>query len=76
MRNVLSRQGIVAALVVVAGFFVGVRPGAAQTLAPEERLCDPTWQDCRADVLTFISQENVEIDVGFWMMTDARYSNA
>lgn len=48
----------------------------AQTLAPEQRLCDPEFQDCRADVLTFIAQENVEIDMGYWMMTDARYSNA
>ena len=48
----------------------------AQTLAPESRLCDPTFEDCRADLLTFIQQETVEIDMGFWAMTDARYSNA
>ena len=54
------------------------RPAAAQTptLAPQERLCDPAFQDCRADVLTYIQQEQVEIDMAFWMMTDARYSNA
>ena len=45
-------------------------------LAPQERLCDPAFQDCRADILTYIQQETVEIDMGFWMMTDARYSNA
>jgi hypothetical protein len=39
-------------------------------------LCDPAFQDCRADILTYIAQETVEIDMGFWMMTDARYSNA
>ncbi|HVD94218.1 MAG TPA: Ig-like domain-containing protein [Vicinamibacterales bacterium] len=27
-------------------------------------------------MLTYIQQETVEIDMGFWMMTDARYSNA
>src|ERR1043166_921379 len=48
----------------------------AQTLAPQQRLCDPEYQDCRADVLTYIAQETVEIDMAFWMMTDARYSNA
>ena len=47
----------------------------AQTLPPEERLCDPTFEDCRADILKYIQQETVEIDMGFWMMTDARYSN-
>jgi hypothetical protein len=56
---------------------VGVaRPVSAQPLAPQERLCDPTFEDCRADILTYIQQETVEIDMGFWMMTDARYSNA
>jgi len=50
-------------------------PAAAQTLATQERLCDPTFEDCRADILTYIQQETVEIDMGFWMMTDARYSN-
>src|ERR1043165_3131207 len=48
----------------------------AQTLGPQERMCDPTFEDCRADILTYIQQETVEIDMGFWMMTDARYSNA
>ena len=49
---------------------------AAQTLAPEQRLCDPEFQDCRADVLTYIAQEKVEIDMGFWLMDDARYADA
>src|SRR6187549_1745634 len=56
------------------------RAGAAEpqaaALAPQERMCDPAFEDCRADVLTYIQQETVEIDMGFWMMTDARYSNA
>ena len=51
------------------------RTSAAQTLPPQERLCDPTFEDCRADILKYIQQENVQIDMGFWMMTDARYSN-
>ena len=53
----------------------GARPAAAQTLAPQERLCDPTFEDCRADILKYIQQETVQIDMGFWMMTDARYAN-
>ena len=48
----------------------------AQTLTPEQRLCDPEFEDCRADVLTYIAQETVEIDMAFWMITDARYSAA
>jgi hypothetical protein len=57
------------------GSIAGERAVSAQTLAPQERLCDPTYQDCRADILQYIRQETVEIDMGFWMMTDARYSN-
>ena len=53
----------------------GVRAAAAQTLPPQERLCDPTFEDCRADILKYIQQETVQIDMGYWMMTDARYAN-
>ena len=55
-----------------------VAPASAQTpwLAPQERMCDPAFEDCRADILTYIQQETVAIDMGYWMMTDARYSNA
>src|SRR3954470_1005330 len=67
-------------LVVVAALMLlmAARSGSAQTprLASQERMCDPAFQDCRADVLTYIQQETVEIDMGFWMMGDARYSNA
>ncbi len=48
---------------------------SAQTLPPQERLCDPTYEDCREQILQYIRQETVEIDMGFWMMTDARYAN-
>ena len=55
-----------------------VRPLQAQVpaLAPQERLCDPAFEDCRADILAYIQQETVAIDMAYWMMTDARYSNA
>jgi len=57
-------------------FLTAATAASAQTLAPQDRLCDPTFEDCRADILTYIQQETVEIDMGFWAMTDARYSNA
>jgi len=54
-----------------------IRPPAAEAqLAPQERLCDPSFQNCRSDLITYINQEQVGIDVGFWMMSDARYANA
>ncbi|HET7697580.1 MAG TPA: Ig-like domain-containing protein [Vicinamibacterales bacterium] len=63
--------------VALAAFFLGLaeRPAAAQFLAPQERLCDPTFEDCRADILKYIQQESQQIDMAYWMMTDARYSN-
>jgi hypothetical protein len=59
----------------VFGSLATARGAQAQTLAPQERLCDPTFEDCRADILQYIRQETDRIDMGFWMMTDARYAN-
>ena len=39
-------------------------------------LCDIAYDDCREEVLTLIRNETVGIDLSFWFMTDARYSNA
>jgi len=52
------------------------RPAHAQLLLPQERLCDPSFQDCRADLLKYIQQETDGIDVGFWLMDDDRYASA
>jgi len=41
-----------------------------------ERLCDVSFEDCRAPLLKLIQNENVEIDVAFWFMDDAQISNA
>ena len=48
----------------------GPVPAAAQ-----DRLCDPGNEDCRAILLNYIRNETVGIDVGFWFMEDARYTN-
>ena len=44
--------------------------------AAAENLCDSSVNDCRAQLLTLIQNEQVGIDVGFWFMQDARYSAA
>ena len=74
MEKTLKGMWWVVALMATIG--LGAGTAAAQTLKPQERLCDPTFQDCRADLLTYIAQETVQIDVGAWMFTDARYTNA
>ena len=70
-----SNGRIVGLCALVCVIAISARPVSAQQLAPRERLCDPTFEDCRADILTYIQQERVAIDMGFWFMTDARYSN-
>src|SRR4051794_1624403 len=39
-------------------------------------LCDASAESCRTRVLNLIAAERVGIDVSFWFMDDARYSNA
>jgi phosphatidylserine/phosphatidylglycerophosphate/cardiolipin synthase-like enzyme len=57
------------ALAIVVLAFAAV-PANAQDL-----MCDPGNQDCRAILINYIRSETVGIDVGFWFMEDARYSN-
>lgn len=52
---------------------VAARSAEAQLL-PQERLCDPMFQNCRADLLTYIQQEKVGIDAAFWLLSDDRYT--
>ena len=41
-----------------------------------DALCDPSFENCRTQLLSLIANEKVEIDVGFWFMTDNRYVTA
>ena len=47
-------------------------PSASAT----ERLCDVSFEDCRAPLLKLIQNENQEIDTAFWFMDDTTISNA
>jgi phosphatidylserine/phosphatidylglycerophosphate/cardiolipin synthase-like enzyme len=44
--------------------------------AAADRLCDTTYEDCRAPLLDLIRNERVGVDVAFWFMEDARYTAA
>lgn len=61
---------------VAAALSLASARAAHAQLAPQERLCDPSFQDCRADLLKYIQQETVGIDAAFWMMSDDRYVSA
>jgi hypothetical protein len=41
-----------------------------------ERLCDPSFEDCRTPLLNLIRAETVGIDAAFWFMEDNRYADA
>ncbi len=52
----------------------------AQTPDPGTResgtyICDVAYDNCRDEVVSLIQKETAGIDVSFWFMTDARYSN-
>ena len=38
--------------------------------AASERLCDASFEDCRAPLIKLIQNENVEIDLAYWFMDD------
>ena len=41
-----------------------------------ERLCDVSFEDCRAPLLKLIQNETVQIDAAFWFMDDTTISGA
>ena len=47
---------------------------AAPPTSAQERLCDNSFEDCRATIIQMIRAENVGLDVSMWFMTDTRYS--
>jgi len=61
--------------IVVAAGLAALAFSAAPARAADT-LCDPSTTNCRTQLLTLIKNESVGIDVGYWFMTDARYSNA
>src|SRR5690349_17990987 len=58
-------------LILSVGFLLLDAPRAIA----QDRLCDPGGEDCRSILINYIRNEKVGIDVAFWFMEDARYSN-
>src|SRR6476646_7285660 len=54
--------------VVMFAAISGARPAGAA-----ESLCDPSYQNCRDQLLSLIDNESVGIDAGFWFMEDQRF---
>jgi hypothetical protein len=49
---------------------VFVLGGLILPASASERLCDVSFEDCRAQLIQLIQNENVEIDAAFWFMDD------
>jgi hypothetical protein len=47
----------------------------ANSVQAQERLCDTSFEDCRAPLWQLIDNETVGIDVAFWFMQDTSFSN-
>jgi phosphatidylserine/phosphatidylglycerophosphate/cardiolipin synthase-like enzyme/regulation of enolase protein 1 (concanavalin A-like superfamily) len=69
--RMLNRFGRGGAILLVMFAALGAFATPARAL---DRLCDPSFEDCRAILINYIRNENVGIDVGFWFMEDARYT--
>jgi phosphatidylserine/phosphatidylglycerophosphate/cardiolipin synthase-like enzyme len=69
VKRTLSARLVVAALAAL----ILLAPSRARAA---ETLCDPSFQNCRDQLLTLIQNETQGIDVGFWFMEDQRYVNA
>jgi phosphatidylserine/phosphatidylglycerophosphate/cardiolipin synthase-like enzyme len=71
--TVSSRRSACLAAVATVVFWmgIGVRPAAAL-----DTLCDSSFQNCRTQLIQFINNEQIAIDVGMWFMEDARFSAA
>jgi phosphatidylserine/phosphatidylglycerophosphate/cardiolipin synthase-like enzyme len=65
----MMRKSLFVGLLTISLALVGRAASAADTL------CDTSFEDCRTPLLNLIRNETVGIDVAFWFMEDARYSN-
>lgn len=67
---------VVALMAAIAPLTAGeTRAQTALPPPPGTSLCDVAYDDCRERVLNLIRNETAGIDLSFWFMTDARYSN-
>ena len=58
--------------VTAIAFAVAMSALYAPRAAAAEVLCDTAFENCRNRLLTLIDNEQVGIDVGFWVMEDSR----
>lgn len=70
VRSMDARRLLRGLCVSVLSMAIGSATAVASTI---QRLCDPSFQNCRTELLTLIDNEHVGLDVAFWFMEDQRY---
>lgn len=60
----------------VSSFGFGFLVLALSPAMASERLCDASFEDCRAPLIALIQKENVQIDIAFWFLDDSLIENA
>ncbi len=75
MRKVLATSALI--MLCCLGWLGNGLHIYAQSAVPPEGtfICDVAYTDCRAKVLSLIRKETVGIDLSYWFITDARYTN-
>src|ERR1017187_4005026 len=60
----------------ISSFLFGFLVFVLSPAMASERLCDASFEDCRAPLVALIQKENVEIDIAFWFMDDWMITDA
>jgi len=71
--NQSVRSGVLCAAIAIV-VSIGLFIPAGASAQPFERLCDDSFEDCRAPIIQLIRNETVGIDVSYWFMNDTQYS--
>jgi len=62
------------ALLRLGAVLIFISTAPARHAAAYDRLCDPSFENCRIPLIELIRNERVGIDVAFWFMEDSRYT--
>jgi phosphatidylserine/phosphatidylglycerophosphate/cardiolipin synthase-like enzyme len=69
------RAAVLSCLVCLAANIVSAQTPVPGTRESGTYICDVAYDNCRDEVVSLIQKEVKGIDLSFWFMTDARYSN-
>ncbi|MEN3337469.1 MAG: hypothetical protein V7647_1145, partial [Acidobacteriota bacterium] len=74
-QSLTVRAAVLSCLVCLAANIVSAQTALPGTRESGTYICDVAYDNCRDEVVSLIQKEVKGIDLSFWFMTDARYSN-